>query len=171
MSLIIKAASKITPDQARRLDAVCELAYGPDDDDLTWTDEEDWRMWLEVEGELVSCLTIIERDARVGDVAVRLGGIGGVATLPSQQHKGYAGRVMLGAADFLHETLRVDFGHLLCSPELVAYYASFGWQPLAAPLWIDQPGGKVALQHSHMMLPCSGRSWPAGTLDLCGLPW
>ena len=94
MSIIIKANSQVTEDENAQLDAVCDLAYAGDETDLTWTDEQDWRVWVQVDGQILSCLTIVERDAVVGGVPVRLGGIGGVATLPSQQRKGYAGQVL-----------------------------------------------------------------------------
>ncbi len=171
MSIMIKAVSEVSEAQSLQLDALCDQAYAGDQTDLTWTDEEDWRVWLEVDGQMVSCLTIVERRAEVAGMPVRLGGIGGVATLPAQQRQGYARQVLDAAAEFLRDSLRVDFGMLVCSPHLVAYYARAGWQPVAAPMLIDQPRGKVTLNLGYMVLPCAGSPWPAGTLDLCGLPW
>lgn len=171
MAIIIKANSDVTAEENRRLDNISDLAYGEDDSNLAWTDEQDWRVWLEIDGEIVSFLTIIQREARVGETPVRLGGVGGVATHPAHQRKGYAAQVMSAAGAFMHDTLHVDFGHLLCSPELLPYYARFGWQPVEGPLLVDQPGGKISLDHIHMILPCASEHWPAGTLDLCGLPW
>jgi len=171
MAIIIKAAADVTDEENRRLDSISGMAYGPDDSGLEWTDEADWRVWLEIEGEIVSFLIIVVREARVGETPVRLAGIGGVATHPAHQRRGYAAQVMDAAAVFMRDSLRVDFGHLLCSPDLLPYYARFGWQAVEGPLLVDQPGGKISLDHIHMILPCASDLWPAGTLDLCGLPW
>jgi aminoglycoside 2'-N-acetyltransferase I len=171
MSIVIKANSQVTAQENKELDELCDLAYAGDQSDLAWTDEQDRRVWLEIDNQIVSCLTIVIRQAEVGGVTVRLGGVGGVATLPSQQRKGYAGRVLTATEKLLRDTLRVDFGHLICGPELAPFYARFGWQLVDAPMLIDQPQGKMTLDFGYMVLPCTGAKWPQGTLDLCGLPW
>lgn len=170
MTIIIKAVSQVTEEESRQLDALCDHAYAGDQSDLTWTEEEDWRVWLEVDGQIVSCLTIVERTAEVTGSSMRLGGVGGVATLPARQRQGYAAQVLAATAEFLG-TLPVDFGLLFCSPQLVPFYARAGWHAVPGPLLIDQPQGKIMLAMDYMVLPCTGSPWPAGTLDLCGLPW
>jgi hypothetical protein len=36
---------------------------------------------------------------------------------------------------------------------------------------VDQPSGKIVFDAVIMILPCRMETWPAGTIDLCGLPW
>jgi hypothetical protein len=46
-----------------------------------------------------------------------------------------------------------------------------GWQVVEGPLTFDQPQGKVTFPDVTMVLPCAGKEWPPGVIDLCGLPW
>jgi hypothetical protein len=86
---------------------------------------------------------------------------------------------MAAAAAFLRDELvppRVEapaaFGLLLCRPELERFYAPMGWRAVPGPLVFEQPGRQITWPLSVMVWPCRpGREWPAGTIDLCGLPW
>ncbi|MBZ0309798.1 MAG: hypothetical protein K8I82_27285, partial [Anaerolineae bacterium] len=69
---------------------------------------------------------------------------------------------------------KAAFGLLVCAPEMVAYYASLGWQQVHNRVTFAQPDGK---QHTFppttgvMIYDCSGENWPEGIIDLEGLPW
>jgi predicted acetyltransferase len=80
---------------------------------------------LRANGRVVSCLTIVEARCWLGAGVARLGGIAGVATLPSQRRRGYAGRL-------LTETVReLDArGYALSAlfPYAYDYYRRFGWE-------------------------------------------
>jgi aminoglycoside 2'-N-acetyltransferase I len=65
----------------------------------------------------------------------------------------------------------VEFGLLLCREQLIPFYERLGWEPVTALVFSDQPAGKMAFAGAAMVLPCSGRTWPAGIVDLCGLPF
>ncbi len=49
---------------------------------------------LRVNGQIVSCLTIADREVWLGGGRVRVGGIAGVATHPKERNKGYAGLLL-----------------------------------------------------------------------------
>jgi hypothetical protein len=78
---------------------------------------------------------------------------------------------MEAAAVFLRDELRVTAGLLICGAEMAPYYGRLGWQVVPGPLLIDQPQGKVAMLATIMVLRFDETPWPAGTIDLCGLPW
>jgi aminoglycoside 2'-N-acetyltransferase I len=120
---------------------------------------------------VVASLEIIERLAKVGEMPVRLGGIGGVATHPDWRRRGFASLLMQKAALFLKQEIKVDFGLLVCGEQRTQFYAGLGWQVVKGPLLIDQPSGKMALEAVIMVLPCAQQTWPEGIIDLCGLPW
>jgi hypothetical protein len=122
----------------------------------------------------------------VGGTEMRLGGIGGVVTLKEWRNRGIASAAMQKAAEFLHDQLAVPFGLLVCDPALAPFYQKLSWQVVAGPLVFDQPaafqpgldqvisGGpthKATLEGAIMVLPCREAVWPAGLIDLCGLPW
>jgi predicted acetyltransferase len=76
---------------------------------------------------LVSHVEIVEPDAYVGQEAVRLGGIGGVLTLPGWHRRGLVQAGLQKAQAFMCEELNVDFGLLMCDQEMVPFYSKLGW--------------------------------------------
>jgi aminoglycoside 2'-N-acetyltransferase I len=154
-------------------------------DEIAWA-IADWHV-LAWEGDLlVGHVDITERNALVGEQALRLGGVGGVVTLKEWRKRGIASAAMQKAAEFLRDELAVPFGLLVCDPNLAPFYRELGWQTVDGPLIFDQPdsfqpgldqvlsGGpvhKVTLEGAILVLPCREHNWPAGVIDLCGLPW
>jgi hypothetical protein len=53
------------------------------------------------------------------------------------------------------------------------WYEMLGWRVAEAPIWCEQPGGRVRLEGEvAVFLPRQGDAeWPSGTIDLCGPPW
>ncbi|MCS7002922.1 MAG: GNAT family N-acetyltransferase, partial [Dehalococcoidia bacterium] len=72
----------------RRIDASVDWG-SPNTPEPTWS-PTDWSVMVWHDDVAVSKLGVLRRDALVGHAPVALGGVGGVATLPSQQGKGYA---------------------------------------------------------------------------------
>jgi predicted acetyltransferase len=141
-----------------------------------WTDESGWHVYVsvgEVEGDakVVSVLDLYYRQATAGGQKVILGGVGGVATLPEEQRKGYAGLALREAARFMCLDMGVDFGLLVCSEEKSLYYSKFGWQRVPGPLKFSQSYGETTVEWPVMVLPCKNDAWPPGVIDLCGKPW
>jgi GNAT superfamily N-acetyltransferase len=164
MKIIIKAENDLSDTERQQMDTVCDQAFGADTDDdhgegvdYVWILNNDWHVLVELDGKFVS--------------HVRLSGIGGVATLPGYQKRGLASAAMRATAEFMCNTLKTDFGLLVCARKREPLYRSLGWQEVAGPLVFDQPRGKVTFQDVTMILPCVRRDWPPGVIDLCGLPW
>ena len=170
LHITIKPGKSLSAEEWREVDRVSEAAYADETGDYTWSDEHDWVVMGSLNGQIVSCLIIIERTGRVGEAPVRLGGVGGVATHPDAQRKGYAAQVMLATGDFLRDRLGVEFGLLVCSRSVADYYARLGWQTVKGPLLADQPDGKTQLDLIDMMLPCASSVWPAATWTCAGCP-
>jgi predicted acetyltransferase len=121
--------------------------------------------------QVVTHLDISPRQARVGQSPLCLGGIGGVITLPEYRRRGFAAQALHAAQQFIVDTLKADFGLLICSPMMTTYYRKFGWQLVSDVLVCDQPKGKVRFSGPVMILPGQKQFWPQGEIDLCGLPW
>lgn len=83
------------------------------------------KLALRVDGRIVSCLTIIDTQCRLGEGLARLGGIAGVATTPSERRKGYAGLLLTEAMRTMRER-----GYALAAlfPFSYDYYRRFGWE-------------------------------------------
>ena len=80
---------------------------------------------LRVDGQVLSCLTVVEARIWVGEVIVPIAGIAGVATRSTHRRQGYAARL-------LTETLRelAQRGYALSGlvPLSYDYYRPFGWE-------------------------------------------
>jgi GNAT superfamily N-acetyltransferase len=131
----------------------------------------DWYLLVSHNDQWVSMLEIVERVATVDSRPVKLVGIGSVTTRPPWRGRGFSSAALQKAAAFMCEELNVEFGLLLCMETVVPFYKRLGWKVVEAPLVYDQPFGKVTSDQVTMVLPCGDRAWPAGPIDLCGLPW
>jgi hypothetical protein len=61
---------------------------------------------------------------------------------------------------------------LFCQPAKRAVYASFGFREITDPVSVEQPGGRVEVPLSAMWLALrAGQVWPAGRVDVHGLPF
>lgn len=176
MEILVLAESELTKNENNQIDAVCDQAFGTHGQennsfDYQWIIHNDWHVVVKLDGVFVSHVGIVERTGTVAGKPVQLGGVGGVATFPNMQKKGLASAAMQMTAGFMQESLKVDFGLLLCARETEPFYRKLGWLEVAGPLMFDQPQGKVTFHDVTMILPCIKQDWPAGTIDLCGLPW
>jgi hypothetical protein len=65
-----------------------------------------------------------------------------------------------------------DRAMLFCREELVALYRRLRFRRIAAPVRAEQPGGRIEIPLAAMWRPLRGRPrWPAGTVELRGLPF
>jgi len=170
MHITIRRNSDLSPEELKRVGDLGQTVFGNDPYGYTWSNV-DWHVLLSMDGEWVSHIDIIERTGAVNGQPIKLGGIGGVGTLPAWRRRGLAEAAMRAAMTFLRDELRVEFGLLICSPHMIPYYRKLGWQVVPGPLTFDQPQGQVTFADVTMILPCTQHDWPSGVIGLCGLPW
>lgn len=170
MKITILRASDLTPEQRQDIWDWLYQIFGEEIRTYAWS-EPDWHVIGYEDGQRVCHIDITERTAIAGGHPVRLGGVGGVMTIPEYRGRGIASAALKRAGAFLHDSLVVEFGLLTCDPSMTPFYHKLGWQVVDAPLVYDQPGGKVDLEGAVMILPCRDRAWPPGPIDLCGYPW
>ena len=177
MEISVLADSELSDVERNEIDAVCDQAFGAaqgeetNSFDFQWVSQNDWHVVVKLDGAILSHVGIVERTGTVDGYPVNLGGIGAVATSPGKQNQGLASAAMQMAAGFMQDSLKVDFGLLVCSQETARFYRKLRWQEVAGPVIFDQPQGKVTFREVTMILPCVKKEWPPGTIDLCGLPW
>lgn len=80
---------------------------------------------LRVDSEIVSCLTLVERECWLGQSVLKIAGIAGVATRPELQRRGYAGRLL---ADTLSVYKNRGYPLSALFPYSPDYYRKFGWE-------------------------------------------
>ncbi len=88
-------------------------------------------------GKIVSSVQVFPRTIYIGEKKVRMGGIGNVATLPSERKRGYAELVIRDAMEYMR---RKGFQVSLLTTTINGYYKRFGFQTLDRQLVkIDVP--------------------------------
>ena len=168
MKIEIRPTSELRAAERRHIDAWLMQVLGTDE--YEWSGF-DWRVLARVGGRVVGHVGIIERVVTVDGQPARLGGIGSVATLPERRGHGFASAALEEAAVFIRDELGVEFGLLVCTEDIVPFYRKLDWEVVEGPTVFDQPGSKVTFPDVTMVLSCTGRRWPRGTINLCGLPW
>lgn len=126
---------------------------------------------LRLGDQLAGRLGVLNRKVSVGGRITTVGGIGGVATKPEFRHRGVASAMLARAAEFMKSDLGVEFGFLLCRHEVSPVYAKMGWIIVPGPTTFTRAGVTATYPNDTMILPLANKEWPAGPIDLMGLPW
>jgi predicted acetyltransferase len=166
----VKSARELSPFEKARQDCVVTSSLYSFLNGTKWA-PADWTVMVWEDQDLVTNVHIVERTVKVGDQKVRLGGIGNVATKVEWRKRGYARSALSTAQQFLHDPLKVDFGMMIATEQMVPRYLKLGWSVAARSMLIDQPDGRTTLNYPVMTLPICRQDWPEGDIDLCGLPW
>ena len=146
--------------QKRELDAMLECmtaAFGVAKEE--WADgfyngpynELQYKRVVVADGKVVSCLVIIPSTIYLGGTTVRMGGIGGVATLPDERKHGYAGMLM---ANSVHALRDLGFATSALYPFSFKYYRKFGWEFAGHSLkYLAKPGLLPSASEASLVRP------------------
>jgi hypothetical protein len=74
---------------------------------------------------------------------------------------------------FVGMQLWAPFAVVICPKEDTGFYEHIGWRVAEAPIWCEQPDGRVKLDKEvALYASCQGDAeWPSGAIDLGGMPW
>jgi predicted acetyltransferase len=167
----------LTPEFQREFDALDLLAFG----DMLGEEQQefagiqwatpDWMALGFLQGQLVTQLCIPKREILVGQEKVWVAGLGGMATHPDFQQRGI-GSILLAATEiFMRDTVQVPFGLLICADATRPFYEKSRWQAAGNFLYFVQDQQRRRMRTCVMALSLADRPWPAGEIDLRGLPW
>jgi predicted acetyltransferase len=170
MRVEIKSAEQWNTFEKARQDCVVTSSLYAYLTGIKWA-QPDWAVMVWEDEDMVSNIHIIVRTVKVGTESIQLGGIGNIATKVEWRQRGYASAALKVAQDFLKDPLRVDFGLMIATDQMISHYEKDGWSEIARSLIIDQPSGKTILNYPVMILPICKHDWPNGPINLCGLPW
>jgi predicted acetyltransferase len=170
----IVARIEITPEMESRINELDHLAFSAvmDDElkDIQWSESDEMALG-NIDDILVSQLGLVYRQIRVGETDLQVAGVGGVATHPLYQHRGYSSQLLVKTREILFNAQRVPFGLLICEEKLEPFYAACGWEKVADSLDYWQENQRHTLKTPVMILSLDGQKWPAGVIDVCGSPW
>jgi GNAT superfamily N-acetyltransferase len=170
MNLLVEIlpAAEVPDDSAALLEAIYQREFGWDR--LTYAAPH-WYL-LGTSGEtLVGSVRMLERAVAVGEVPLTVGGITSVVTEPDYRHRGVARRLVGDAVAFLRDERGLPFVLLTCNRRLGPLYEKLGWRVAPGPTAYAQPDGPRACPGLTMVFECGSARWPAGPIDMRGLPW
>ena len=170
MSAQIRFAKIMTDEERKTLFEWGKNIFGVEEMAYQWRPKV-WHFFVEEGGKVVSHVGVVEAAVRAGDREVKVGGIGGVVSVPEVQGRGHIHKTMQRAVEFMRHELQVEFGMLFCLPRLVPFYGRQGWLLLEETVEFEQPAGPVVSPFRSMILSWDGRAWPAGKINVGGLPW
>jgi aminoglycoside 2'-N-acetyltransferase I len=177
MNIELAEAGKLSVQQEKALDQLGEAVYPPEvaaslpGKSVTWASPQ-WSLLLWEQEELVTHAGLLVREILQDGTMRRIGGIGGVATHPAKQGRGFASQAMREAAKRFDTDFAVSYALLFCRSQLVPFYERLLWKPFMGKVFVDQPEGKVEFTvNGAMVLDVREPAPKSGTLDLNGLPW
>lgn len=170
IKVIIRHSKDLSANENQEIEEVDHQAFNGQEDDIDWSSPE-WFVFGTMAGRIVSVVGVLERRIRVGEMTLKVGGVGGFATHPDHQRHGFGSALLQRAAEFMRNDLQVEFGLLVCGQDMIAYYSKHGWQIAEAEMVFTSKGTKHVFHDMIMVLPLGERPWPKGTIDLCGTPW
>ena len=170
MSAEIRFAETLTDEERQALFFWGKDIFGIEDADYRWRPKA--LHFVTVEGgRALSHVGLVKTTVKAGGREVTVGGVGAVVTVPEAQGRHLVHAAMREAAAYMREELGVEFGMLFCLPRLAPFYGRQGWRLVEEEVEIEQPSGKVVWPYRVMVRPCGERVWPAGRIEVGGLPW
>jgi predicted GNAT family N-acyltransferase len=139
---------------------------------LSWRDKTRNIGVREDDGRLVAAGGAVLADVRVGrEPTFRVAGLGGLIVTRSARGRGLVRLLSVRLLEVADE-LGAQRAMLFCRPELTSLYARFGFVTIAAPVWVDQPGGRIEMPMPAMWSALGGDAgWPPGRVELLGEPF
>jgi len=136
------ATVDLTAAELAAIRAMLVDAFGPDVDEAFGGG--DWEhslggvhFVLDVDGEIVSHASVVERELHVGGRAVRTGYVEAVATAPERQNLGFGTTVMSEVTAYIREAF--ELGALGTGRH--RFYERLGWQTWIGPSSVRTPDG------------------------------
>jgi GNAT superfamily N-acetyltransferase len=122
-------------------------------------------------GRLLAAGGLVIARLRAGESSLEVVGLGGVIVTRSARGRGLA-RTLVAALLEAAAELGPERAMLFCLPRLLAFYASFGFIPIDAPVRAEQPGGRIEVPLCAMWKALRGEpAWPPGDIELAGEPF
>jgi GNAT superfamily N-acetyltransferase len=99
-------------------------------------------------------------------------GVGGLIIRKELRGRKLAAPLM-DAVKRVAEGMGPELAMIFCDHTLVTLYENRGYAAIAAPVWVDQPRGRVVMPVPAMWrrLRATGPAWPEGRVDVRGLPF
>jgi GNAT superfamily N-acetyltransferase len=165
----IRQVDTLTPRELQELHGWGEDIFGMATYGLTFR-AESTHLVLYTDAGIASHAGLVKDEVRVSGVSIPVAGVCGVVTVPHEQGRGHARRLLEHAVSIMRGW-SVDGGLLFCIPRMVPYYEKLAWKRVSAPVTMEQSSGTVLSPIPVMVLPFSDRLVTTAPIELHGLPW
>jgi GNAT superfamily N-acetyltransferase len=147
-------------------------AWGVEGEQLSWAEKRRHVAVLDDAGVPLALAGVLVAEVTAGDgEPFEVAGIGSVIVTRTMRGRGLARLVVEAILDIARE-LGPQHAMLFCREDLVGLYARLGFTIIDAPVTAEQPGGRVVMTMRAMWAPlAAGVSWPAGDVEVLGLPF
>src|SRR5437588_5067273 len=146
--------------------------FGPVGARLQWR-AKDRHIGLRAEnGRLVAVAGVVLAGVEVeGAESFEVAGLGSLIVTRSVRGRGLMARVVDPLLR-LAERMGPDRAMIFCRPDLVPLYERMAFVQIKAPVWVDQPVGRIEMPLASMWRALrEGAQWPPGRVDVRGLPF
>jgi GNAT superfamily N-acetyltransferase len=168
---MIERVGKLTEAQWDQLVDGEDDPFGVEGDPTEWREKTHHTTLRDGGGRLIASVGLVVADVTAGGEAFSVVGVGGVFVTWEHRGHGHLRPVLEDALEWA-ATFGPERAMLWCSEKNVGLYRRFGFEAIAAPVMVDQPGGETQLLMGAMWRPLrEGVSWPGGDVRVNGLPF
>lgn len=139
--------------------------------DVAWAPPDKRVLVFDDTDTIIGHVAVVIRNATWDDRAVKIGGIGGVATRDDCRRRGIARAAVAKGIEEIDRAHTADFGLLFCEPRHALLYQKLGWRAFEGDVVVMQPRGQVRFDVTDPHVFDLKTAPRIGVLDLCGLPW
>jgi hypothetical protein len=149
-----------------------EQPWGPLGEGLSWREKDRTIGVRGEDGRLIAVAGALLADVAVaGADAFQVVGLGGLFVTRRARGAGLVA-TLVGPLLDIAATMGPAHAMLFCRPELVEPYTRLSFNEIAAPVWVDQPRGRIEMPLRSMWRALrDGARWPPGRVDVSGLPF
>jgi GNAT superfamily N-acetyltransferase len=146
--------------------------WGSVGEGLSWRDKTRNVGVRDDSGRLVAAGGAVLAEVRVGlQSPFQVAGLGGLIVTRSARGRGLA-RLLARHLLVVAGEFGAQRAMLFCRPELTSLYRTLGFVSIEAPVWADQPGGRIEMPLPAMWKLLTGDAgWPTGRVELLGEPF
>lgn len=146
--------------------------FGGIGEDLLWRDKTRNIGVRDDDGRLVAAAGVVLAEVKIErEPSFEVAGLGGLIVTRSARGRGLARMLFRGLIELASE-LEARRAMLFCVPKLMPFYREFGFVAIDAPVWADQPGGRIEMPLKAMWKGLGDEAkWPSGRVELRGEPF
>ncbi len=146
--------------------------FGGIGESLVWRDKDRNIGVCEEDGRLVAAAGVVLAEVKIEQVPpFEVAGLGGLIVTRNARGRGLARMLCQNLIELAGE-IEVRQAMLFCLPKLMPFYREFGFRTIDAPVWADQPDGRIEMPLQAMWKALGGEAdWPPGRVELQGEPF